>query len=84
MKKVKLDMSKFNIDFNSKYLIPMSKLEDRWRKAKDAVTVPCSISLLEDGYTIEAKAPGFHPAYFYVEFFDWQIYRKLFKKEVDN
>lgn len=82
-KKPVVDVSKFNVDFTSKYLIPMSKLTDKYRKAVDAITVPCDICLMKDGYTVKATHEGFHPSYFYIEFFDWQVYRNLFVK-VDN
>ena len=82
-KKNAVDVSKFNVDFNSKYYIPMSKLEDRYRKAVDTIIVPCDIQLLQDGYTIKATHEGYHPSYFYIEFFDWQVYRNKFTKVVD-
>ena len=82
MAKKKIDISKYNIDFNSTYLIPMLRIGNVTRKAKDAEIVNCTVSVSNDGNMIRATCDGYNNAYFYADYFNWLLYTKEIKKVI--
>lgn len=82
MAKKKIDISIYNIDFDSTYLIPMLRIGNVTRKAEDAEIVNCTISLFSDGFTIKATCNGYNDAYFYPDYFNWLLYTKEIKKVI--